>query len=88
MRALVQRVSHASVTIDGRIHGQIGQGFLVLLGITDGDTVDDAVYLADKTVKMRVFTDENDKMNRSLPRERPAGRDRRVRRGYEGRSIE
>ena len=48
MRALVQRVSHASVTIDGRIHGQIGQGFLVLLGITDGDTVDDAVYLADK----------------------------------------
>ena len=46
MRALVQRVSHASVTIDGRIHGQIGQGFLVLLGITDGDTVDDAVYLA------------------------------------------
>ena len=66
MRALVQRVSHASVTIDGRIHGRIGQGFLVLLGITDGDTVDDAVYLADKTVKMRVFTDENDKMNRSL----------------------
>ena len=66
MRALVQRVSHASMTIDGRIHGQIGQGFLVLLGITDGDTVDDAVYLADKTVKMRVFTDENDKMNRSL----------------------
>ena len=66
MRALVQRVSHASVTIDGRIHGQIGQGFLVLLGITDGDTVDDAVYLADKTVKMRVFTDENDKMNLGL----------------------
>ena len=62
MRALVQRVSHASVTIDDRIHGQIGQGFLVLLGITDGDTVDDAVYLADKTVKMRVFTDENDKI--------------------------
>ena len=41
-------------------------GFLVLLGITDGDTVDDAVYLADKTVKMRVFTDENDKMNLGL----------------------
>ena len=66
MRALIQRVSHASVTIDGTVHGQIGQGFLVLLGITDGDTQDDAVYLADKTVKMRVFTDENDKMNRSL----------------------
>ena len=45
---------------------KLGQGFLVLLGITDGDTEDDAVYLADKTVKMRVFTDENDKMNRSL----------------------
>ena len=66
MRALVQRVSHASVTIDGVVHGKIGQGFLVLLGITDGDTEDDAVYLADKTVKMRAFTDENDKMNRSL----------------------
>ena len=66
MRALVQRVSHASVTIDGVVHGKIGQGFLVLLGITDGDTEDDAVYLADKTVKMRVFTDENDKMNLSL----------------------
>ena len=64
MRALVQRVSHASVTIDGVVHGKIGQGFLVLLGITDGDTEDEAVYLADKTVKMRVFTDENDKMNR------------------------
>ena len=49
MRALVQRVSHASVTIDGVVHGKIGQGFLVLLGITDGDTEDDAVYLADKT---------------------------------------
>lgn len=66
MRALVQRVSRASVSIDGVVHGQIGQGFLVLLGITDGDTVEDAFYLADKTVKMRVFTDENDKMNRSL----------------------
>ena len=63
MRALVQRVSHASVTIDGEVHGKIGQGFLVLLGITDGDTEDDAVYLADKTVKMSVFTEENDKMN-------------------------
>ena len=66
MRALIQRVARASVTIDGVVHGKIGQGFLVLLGITDGDTVEDAVYLADKTVKLRVFTDENDKMNRSL----------------------
>nr|WP_297173690.1 D-aminoacyl-tRNA deacylase [uncultured Agathobaculum sp.] len=66
MRALIQRVSRASVTIGGVVRGQIGQGFLVLLGITDGDTAQDAVYLADKTVKLRVFTDENDKMNRSL----------------------
>ena len=66
MRVLIQRVARASVTIDGVVHGKIGQGFLVLLGITDGDTVEDAVYLADKTVKLRVFTDENDKMNRSL----------------------
>ena len=66
MRALIQRVTRASVTIGGAVRGEIGQGFLVLLGITDGDTADDAVYLADKTVKLRVFTDENDKMNRSL----------------------
>lgn len=66
MRALIQRVARASVTIDGAVHGSIGQGFLVLLGITDGDTADDAVYLADKVVRLRVFTDEDDKMNRSL----------------------
>lgn len=66
MRALIQRVTHASVSIDGVVRGQIGQGFLVLLGITEGDTEADAIYLADKTVKLRVFTDENDKMNRSL----------------------
>ena len=66
MRALVQRVSRASVTIDGRVHGAIDKGFLVLLGITEGDTEADARYLADKCVGLRVFTDENDKMNRSL----------------------
>ncbi|MDO4269945.1 MAG: D-aminoacyl-tRNA deacylase [Eubacteriales bacterium] len=66
MRAVIQRVSRASVTIDGKVHGAIGRGFLVLLGITEGDTAADAAYLADKTVKLRVFTDENDKMNRSL----------------------
>ncbi|MDY3617891.1 D-aminoacyl-tRNA deacylase [Agathobaculum sp.] len=66
MRALIQRVSRASVTIGGVVRGQIGRGFLVLLGITDGDTVEDAQYLADKAVKLRVFTDENDKMNRAL----------------------
>lgn len=66
MRALVQRVSHASVTIDGKVHGAIDKGFLILLGITEGDTEADARYLADKCVGLRVFTDENDKMNRSL----------------------
>lgn len=66
MRALVQRVSHASVTIDGKVHGAIEKGFLILLGITEGDTEADARYLADKCVGLRVFTDENDKMNRSL----------------------
>lgn len=63
MRALIQRVSRASVTIDGTIRGQIQRGFLVLLGITEGDTLEDAIYLADKTTKMRIFSDENDKMN-------------------------
>lgn len=66
MRALVQRVSRASVTIDGKVHGAIDKGFLVLLGITEGDTEANARYLADKCVGLRVFTDENDKMNRSL----------------------
>ena len=66
MRALVQRVSRASVTIDGRVHGAIEKGFLVLLGVTEGDTEADARYLADKCVGLRVFTDENDKMNLAL----------------------
>ena len=66
MRALIQRVSRASVTINGAVHGAIGRGFLVLLGVTEGDTEADARYLADKCVGLRVFTDENDKMNLSL----------------------
>lgn len=66
MRALIQRVSRASVTIAGETRGVIGRGFLVLLGVTEGDTLEDAQYLADKTVKLRVFTDENDKMNKAL----------------------
>ncbi len=66
MRALVQRVSRASVTIDGKVNGAIDKGFLILLGITEGDTEAEARYLADKCVGLRVFTDENDKMNRSL----------------------
>lgn len=63
MRAVIQRVSRAKVTIDGAVHGEIGKGFLVLLGVCEGDTEAEAVYLADKCVGLRVFTDENDKMN-------------------------
>ena len=66
MRAVVTRVAHASVAIDGEIRGQIGQGFLVLLGVGPNDTHEVAVKLADKICNLRVFEDENGKMNRSL----------------------
>ena len=66
MRAVVTRVSRASVTIDGRVNGQIGQGFLVLLGVGPADTMDVAVKLADKICNLRVFEDENEKMNLNL----------------------
>ena len=66
MRAVVTRVSRASVTIDGTIHGQIGRGFLVLLGVGPSDTEAVAEKLAEKICNLRVFEDENGKMNRSL----------------------
>ena len=66
MRAVVTRVRHASVTIDGTVNGQIGQGFLVLLGVGPGDTHETAVKLADKICNLRVFEDENGKMNLNL----------------------
>ncbi|MCI2055938.1 MAG: D-aminoacyl-tRNA deacylase [Oscillibacter sp.] len=66
MRAVVTRVKHASVTIDGAVNGQIGQGFLVLLGVGPNDTHDTAVRLAEKICNLRVFEDENGKMNKSL----------------------
>ena len=66
MRAVVTRVSHASVVIDGKVNGQIGLGFLVLLGIGPNDTPEIADKLADKICNLRVFEDENGKMNRSL----------------------
>ena len=66
MRAVVTRVSHASVTIGGTINGQIGRGFLVLLGVGPHDTHETAVKLADKICNLRIFEDENDKMNLSL----------------------
>lgn len=65
MRALIQRVKHAAVTIDGAVQGQIEQGLLILLGVCEGDTAQDAAYLADKCTGLRIFTDENDKMNLS-----------------------
>lgn len=66
MRAVVIRVKSASVEIDGKINGQIGRGYLILLGVGPSDTEDTAVKLADKICNLRVFEDENGKMNRSL----------------------
>ena len=66
MRAVVTRVRSASVEIGGKINGAIGQGYLVLLGVGPHDTEETAVKLADKVCNLRVFEDENGKMNRSL----------------------
>ena len=66
MRAVLTRVKHASVSVDGKIIGQIGEGFLVLLGVTHEDTEAQAEKLADKLTGLRIFEDENEKMNRSL----------------------
>ena len=66
MRAVVTRVQHASVTIDGVVRGQIGQGFLILLGVTHEDTEALALKLADKICSLRIFEDENGKMNVGL----------------------
>ena len=66
MRAVLTRVKHASVTIDGTLHSQIGEGFLILLGITHNDTEAQAVKLADKLCSLRIFEDENEKMNLSI----------------------
>ncbi|UKT63175.1 D-aminoacyl-tRNA deacylase [Pedobacter mucosus] len=66
MRAVLQRVSEASCTVDGKITGQIKQGFLVLLGIEDADTMEDLNWLAQKISGMRVFSDENEMMNKAL----------------------
>ena len=66
MKAILQRVTHAKVTIDGQVSGEIGTGFLVLLGVAPEDTQEEALYLARKIAGLRVFTDENDKMNLAL----------------------
>ena len=66
MRAVIQRVSHASVTIDGVIKSKIEQGFLILLGVCDEDTMEDVDWLVKKVANLRVFGDENDVMNLSI----------------------
>ena len=66
MRAVIQRVSHASVTINGTLKSQIKQGYLILLGICDEDTLEDVDWLVKKIANLRVFGDENDVMNRSI----------------------
>lgn len=66
VRAVIQRVTEASVEIEGKIKGQIGQGFLVLLGIEEADSGEDAWWLAEKIVRLRVFGDEQGLMNLDL----------------------
>ena len=63
MKVILQRVSRASVTVDNAVVGAIGQGFLVLLGVAQGDDEKEAEVLANKVAGLRVFTDDNDKMN-------------------------
>ena len=66
MRVVIQRVKNASVEIDNKVNGKINTGFLVLLGIASTDTKQDVDYLVKKVVNLRVFSDENDKMNLAL----------------------
>ncbi len=66
MRALIQRASSASVTIEGQVTGQIGPGLVVLLGIEHDDTVNDAAWLAGKAAQLRIFSDSEGKMNLSV----------------------
>lgn len=66
MRAVIQRVKSSSVTVEDELVGKIGKGLLVLLGVATSDKTDDAKYLADKIVNLRIFEDGNHKLNRSL----------------------
>jgi D-tyrosyl-tRNA(Tyr) deacylase len=65
MKAVIQRVTQASVTVNGEVVGRIGRGLVVLVGVANGDTVKDAAYLARKAVELRIFTDEAGKFNLS-----------------------
>ncbi len=66
MRAVVQRVKHSSVTVDDKIVGQIKKGYMVLLGVEKGDTEKDMTFIADKLLGLRIFEDEEEKMNLSI----------------------
>ncbi|MBR5478694.1 MAG: D-tyrosyl-tRNA(Tyr) deacylase [Clostridia bacterium] len=66
MKLVVTRVNSASVTIDGKVHSEIEKGLLVLMGVTGDDTIADAEYLAQKLPKLRIFEDEEGKLNRSV----------------------
>jgi D-aminoacyl-tRNA deacylase len=66
MRVVIQRVKSASVVVGTEVAGRIGKGLLALLGVATSDSIEDAEFLADKTVNLRIFEDENHKMNRSL----------------------
>ncbi len=66
MLGVIQRVKNASVSVAGEEIASVGQGFLLLVGVTQTDTAEDARYIAEKTARLRVFEDENGKMNRSL----------------------
>ena len=66
MRIVLQRVSHASVTVEEKVIGQIQRGFLLLVGVTHDDTMEDMEYLVRKIVQMRIFEDEEGKLNRSI----------------------
>ena len=66
MRVVVQRVSSAQVSIEGEILGKIGKGLVILLGVSHDDTEEDARFLADKCVNLRIFNDDEGKMNRSV----------------------
>lgn len=69
MRVVIQRVQHASVTIEGTLHSKIGKGYLILLGVCEEDTSEDVEWLVKKIVGLRVFEDENGVMNRSVMEE-------------------
>ncbi len=66
MRVVLQRVSHASVTVEEKVIGKIQRGFLLLVGVTHDDTMEDMEYLVRKIVQMRIFEDEEGKLNRSI----------------------